>query len=122
MSELVKTLFCVVALTVILLGLSEFLAGAIDDNVCNALDERLSYDEKLEWIGYPDGWELPPDLEFVGLLPLAPLEDMKDNAHYGQYYSRSENALYIWYFEDLRADGNPYGQHHICPQVWKIGL
>ena len=121
MNELPKFIIVLLLLAGLLFVATRIFAGAIDQETCNALDERLRYDEKLSWIGYPQGWDLPDDLRPLGLFPIEPTNpDVEASAHYGIFESKETKSVYVWYFFDLETDGEPLGQHHICPQVWRI--
>lgn len=63
--------------------------------------------ELVEWIGYPEGWNLPDDLLRIGRIDFAQGGIWED-------YSKSEDARYLWVFLDYVVDGTPRGAHNFC--------
>lgn len=63
--------------------------------------------ELVEWIGYPQGWNLPDDLERGERI------DFADGGVW-EFYSDSERARYVWVFITYTVDGEPRGYHDFC--------
>lgn len=79
---------------------------------CAKWDAFASYAgmEKMEWLGYPDGWAIPFDTEF---LPDGRTE-FDDNTGVWGYVSPSTGERFVFYFWDMTVDGDPPGLHHLC--------
>lgn len=63
--------------------------------------------ELVEWVGYPQGWILPDDLDRIGRIDFADGGIWED-------YSKSERARYLWVFVNYIVDGEPRGAHNFC--------
>ncbi len=74
---------------------------------CDVAQERIG-GELVEWIGYPEGWVLPYDLEVTDIYRYP-----KDGGLL-TYFSESENANYYFDFWSWRWSGEPLGQHDFC--------
>ena len=73
---------------------------------CDAI-HALVGGELVEWVGYPQGWNLPDDLKRIGRI------DFADGGIWNDY-SRNERARYVWVFLDYTVDGEPRGAHNFC--------
>lgn len=63
--------------------------------------------ELVEWIGYPQGWNLPDDLTRADRV------DFADGGVW-EFYSASEQARYVWVFVSYEVSGTPRGAHEFC--------
>lgn len=63
--------------------------------------------ELVEWIGYPQGWNLPSDLKRTARVDF-------DNGGVWAYHSESDHARYLWIFVSYTEDGVPEGYHDFC--------
>lgn len=65
----------------------------------------------VEWQSYPEGWDLPADLKKVTRVDF-------DSGGVWEYYSRSEQARYIWVFtsydQTTDSKGEHLGAHEFC--------
>lgn len=77
---------------------------------CDAI-HALVGGELVEWVGYPDGWQLPDDLKRIGRI------DFADGGIWNDY-SRNERARYVWVFtsyeQNADANGQHFGAHFFC--------
>lgn len=73
--------------------------------------EALTGGVELAWLGYPQGWALPEDLEMTSRI------DFADGGLW-EYAAESEPGVrYLWWFGDYVVDGTPAGMHNFCAVV-----
>jgi len=70
---------------------------------CNAI-HALVGGELVEWLGYPQGWDLPDDLKKSSRIEFA-------EGGIWDYYSASQQAHYLIVFTSYEQTTNPNGEH-----------
>lgn len=102
------------------LSLAMSVTARDDEWLCKAMEQLLIYPNirLAEWIGYPQGWDMPDDLGDVSIvLPI--VEDYE--AIYLLKYSASRQELWLWPFRSMKVttdqNGDWEGTHDFCPPL-----
>lgn len=72
--------------------------------VCDSI-HTLVGGEPVEWVGYPQGWNLPADLKASGHVDF-------QTGGVISYYSKSERTRYLFVFTSYEANADSNGEHH----------
>jgi hypothetical protein len=89
------------------LALSPARAYAPDCDKIDTLAAALG-GELVPWQGYPQGWNLPTDIQFFDTT------DFDDDGGVWDTYSPSTGEHFIWYYVSYIVDGDPSGMHNFC--------
>jgi hypothetical protein len=94
----------------LLLMLATLLFASPTPETCDGI-HALVGGELVEWVGYPQGWQLPADLKKIGRVDFA-------SGGAWAYHSESDQARYIVVFASYEqttgADGEHFGAHSFC--------